>query len=157
MNFVELTVLCVIAIDRFIAFCYSASAPGFFTWLFFTAYEALLALGFLKIGFLTKLYEKEFPFAIHRLPRSIGMIVLFFVYLPMWWDVWYDIIMDVFVLLLIVCGIYELVMAILEIVGKSNTTRTDNALVGESSQHQTQPQPQETLPTQPTQNKEAVE
>lgn len=57
MKYVELAILCLIAIDGLIAFCYGPSAGGWFQWMFFLAYEALLGLSFLKIGFLTKLYE----------------------------------------------------------------------------------------------------
>ena len=54
-------------------------------------------------------------------------------------------------------------MAIIEKVGKNTTTKTNNTLAGEPSQPQAQPQPQQqsqpqdTVPTQPEQNKEAVE
>ena len=133
MRYVEFAILCVIALDRFIAFCYYPSAGSWFQWMFFLAYEALLGLSFLKVDFLTKLYEKEFPFMIHKLPRAIAMIVLFFVYIPIGWYEWFDIIMGIFILLNLACGIYELVMAILEITGKNTTTKTDNALAGEQS------------------------
>lgn len=79
MNYIELAILCVVALTRFIGFCYYPSADSFFMWLFILAYEMLLGLGFLKVGFLTKLFEQEFPFAIHRLPRSIALIIIFFI------------------------------------------------------------------------------
>lgn len=176
MKYVELGILCVIVLDRFIAFCYYPTAGGWFTWMFFLAYEALLGLSCLNISFMTKLYEQEFPFMIHKIPRAIAMIVLFFVYIPVGWGAWYDIIMGIFILLLLACGIYELVIAILEIINKNGTKKADNTLAGEPSQPQVQAQPQpqpetqvqapvqaepqplpETVPTQPEENKEVIE
>ena len=94
---------------------------------------------------------------IHKLPRAIAMIVLFFIYIPVWWYEWFNILMNILILLLLACGIYELIVAILEITGKNTTKKTDNALAGEPSQQPAQPLPQETVQTQPEQNAEVAQ
>ena len=57
IKIVELCLLGLVAVDRFIAFCYYPSTGGFFTWLFFLVYELILGLSFLNMGFFDKLYS----------------------------------------------------------------------------------------------------
>ena len=156
LNFIILGVLGYLQLSVFIQFCVFPSAGGFFQWLFmFTIcfFTAIAPFEFRVMSFA----QIEAPLLNHKYWRAGVILAIAFFYIPAYWSHWTNIMISVGSLLLMICGVVQMVFSFLDRSPSKTTVDKYNAYSNQgnfqqqysySSQHMPQYTPAPYTPTQ---------